>query len=68
MLNIVKMLFKKSEQELVKPNIYEQIDEMFESLDADIITLHIGSDLVNFGEKIIDTISKFRKDLKNKNG
>lgn len=62
------MLFKKSEQEVVKPNIYEQIDEMFESLDADIITLHIGSDLVNFGEEITDLISKFRKDLKDKNG
>ncbi|MBQ7764175.1 FHIPEP family type III secretion protein [bacterium] len=68
MLEIIKKIFKNTESKTIEPNIYERIDEMFDSLDADIITVFIGEDLVPFGVDIINTISEYREELKDLNG
>ena len=68
MKELLKKIFKKEEYKENEQNIIEKIDEMFESLDSDIITLLVGEDLTNLDSTIINTIGDFREELKNTYG
>ena len=63
-----KILKKEEEFQENEQNVFEKIDEMFESLDSDIITLSVGEDLVNLKSILISTIDKYREELKNSSG
>lgn len=68
MKEFFKKIFKKEKIKEDEQNITEKIDNMFDSLDSDIITLLIGKDLTNLDSTIINTICEFRDELKNNSG
>ena len=67
MFEKIKNILKKQNQEYIK-TIEEQIDEAFDSLNTEIITLKIGEDLVSFNKNIIEEIAILRENIRNMSG
>ena len=67
MLNKIKKLFgKKQVQEAV--SVYEKIDNLFDTLNDEVVVLEIGEDLVEYATSIIETIGSLRKQIKSECG
>lgn len=60
---ILKLNNKKPEK-----NIYEQIDEMFDSLGVDEICVQVGEDLILYADEICNKILDLRRKIKDKTG
>ena len=67
MINKIRNWFKKNNSQNVL-SAYEKIDNLFDSLSEDIIHLQIGSDLVPFGESIVNLVSSLREEIKEECG
>lgn len=67
MINKIKKIFCKKEQDL-EPSVLEKIDNMFEDLESDVITLLIGEDFIEYSDSILETISDYREELKEVTG
>lgn len=67
MLERIKQFFtgKRTEN---NPDINEKINEIFSSLDTDILRVEIGNDLVPFGEKICSIVGDIRSEIKEELG
>lgn len=68
MLEKIKKIFCKQKNTKDNSDIITIIDEMFNSMNSDIITLLIGEDFVEFENIILDTITDYREELKNSTG
>ncbi len=67
MIKKLKEIFKLNSKKN-EPNIYAQIDEMFDTLGVDEISVIVGEDLVLFAEEICGKISELRKKIKDQTG
>lgn len=68
MINKIKKFFGKKESPKVEQNVLEKIDEMFDSLNSDVITLLIGGDFIEHSDLILKVISDYRDELKDTTG
>lgn len=68
MLEKIKKIFCKQKDSENNQDVLAIIDEMFKSLDSDIITLLVGEDFNEFEKTIFDTIANYREELKNNTG
>jgi len=68
MLKRIRNLFNKNKEEVPILSVDDKIDCLFYSLKENIITIHIGSDLVKYGELICDIISDIRQEIKDECG
>lgn len=67
MIKTIKNLLKLNKKEPQK-DVYEKINDLFDSLGADEITIQIGEDLIAFGKNIGERISDLRTKIKDKTG
>ena len=67
MLERLKKIFK-IENKKSKKTIYDAIDELFHSLNDDVLRIEVGEDLVPFGEDIINITGCMRNEIKNELG
>ena len=65
MIKKLKEIFKLNSKKN-EPNIYAQIDEMFDTLGVDEISVIVGEDLILFAEDICGKISELRTKIKDK--
>ena len=67
MLKRIRNLFNRN-KEIPILSVDEKIDGLFDSLKEKIITVHIGLDLVKYGDIICDIISDIREEIKDECG
>ena len=67
MFERIKNLFHKNNTE-TEPTTCEKIDNLFDSLNEDIIHIKVGEDLTDFGEIICKLIGKLREEIKDECG
>ena len=67
MLHRIKQIFHLKNREEA-PTVYEKINNLFDSLNEDIILVQIGSDLIPFAEFICNLISSLREEIKDECG
>ena len=68
MIEKIKKIFCRKNTVEAEKDVLTKIDEMFESLDSDVITLLIGEDFLEFKDLVIGTISEIREELKENTG
>ena len=69
MLEKIKNLFKKeTEEQFLENSLDEKIENLFDSLRGDVITLCFGEDFIELKKLIMDTTWDFREELKEKTG
>lgn len=67
MLNKIKKLFgKKQAQEMV--SVSEKIENLFDTLNDEVVVLEIGEDIVEYATSIIETIGSLREQIKSECG
>lgn len=52
----------------VEKSVYNKIDDLFESLNEDIVTVYLGADLVKYGELTCTIIGELREEVKDECG
>ena len=67
MLKRIKNLFNFTHKEEVL-SVYEKINNLYDTLNDDIIVIKIGSDLSPYGDYICDITSDLRKEIKDECG
>ena len=66
MLNKIRILFGKKNNTNV--SVYEKIDNLFNSLNEEVIVLEIGEDLIEYENSISEIISSLRAQIKEECG
>jgi flagellar biosynthesis component FlhA len=64
MLHRIKNLFHSEKKKEDSLTVYDRINDLFDSLNDDIILVQIGSDLTPFGEFICKVIATLRDEIK----
>ena len=67
MLHRIKQIFQLEKKEEA-PTVYEKINDLFDTLNEDIILVQIGSDITPFGDYICDLVSLLREEIKDECG
>ena len=68
MIEKLKNIFRLKHTTDVEQSAEEKLDELFSSLNSDIITLLVGNDFVEYGDSILDYVNEVREEIKNKTG
>ena len=67
MIETIKNLLKLNKKEPEK-DVYSKINDLFDSLGADEISIIVGEDLICFGKGISDRVGDLRNKIKDKTG
>ncbi len=67
MLKRIQKIFHREPKEDT-PSVFEEIEDLFDSLNDDILSVTLGQDLVQFGELVCKKISEIRQEIKSECG
>lgn len=67
MIEMIKNLLKLNKKKPEK-DVYEKINDLFDSLGTDEITIQLGEDLVCYGGKIAEQVGELRNKIKDNTG
>ena len=63
MMKILNKLLKLNKKKESKPSVYDQIDNLFDDLTVDELSIKVGNDLVDFAEELCNRITQLRNDI-----
>ena len=63
MMEILNKLLKLNRKQESKPSVFDQIDNLFDDLTVDELSIRVGNDLVEFGEELCKRITQLRDDI-----
>lgn len=63
MMKILNKLLKLNKKKETKPSVYDQIDNLFDDLTVDELSIKVGNDLVDFAEELCNRITQLRNDI-----
>jgi len=67
MIETIKNLLKLNKKEPEK-DVYEKINDLFDSLGTDEISISVGEDLICFGKAVAERVGELRNKIKDKTG